>query len=40
MDKWLTSTDSVVPENDMDFQVANAAERANIIRYLKAVAGK
>jgi cytochrome c len=40
MDKWLTSTDSVVPENDMDFQVANAAERANIIRYLKTVAGK
>jgi cytochrome c len=40
LDKWLTSTDSVVPENDMDFQVANASERANIIRYLKTVTGK
>jgi cytochrome c len=40
LDKWLTSTDSVAPENDMDFQVANATERSNIIRYLKTVAGK
>jgi cytochrome c len=40
LDKWLSSTDALVPENDMDFQVANATERANIIRYLKTVAGK
>jgi cytochrome c len=40
LDKWLTSTDSVAPENDMDFQIASATERVNIIRYLKTVAGK
>ena len=40
LDKWLSSTDALVPENDMDFQVANATERSNIIRYLKTVAGK
>lgn len=40
LDKWLTSTDSVAPDNDMDFRVANPAERADIIRYLKTVAGK
>ena len=40
LDKWLTSTDSVAPENDMDFQIANATERVNIIHYLKTVAGK
>jgi len=40
LDKWLSSTDALVPDNDMDFQVANATERSNIIRYLKTVAGK
>jgi cytochrome c len=40
LDKWLTSTESVAPDNDMDFQVANPTERSNIIRYLQTVAGK
>jgi cytochrome c len=40
LDKWLTDPDSVVPDNDMSFHVASADERAEIIRFLKASAGK
>jgi cytochrome c len=40
LDKWLTNTDSLIPDNDMDFQVQKAEERADIIRYLKVVSGK
>jgi cytochrome c len=36
LERWLTDTDSVVPDNNMDFHVASAEERAAIIRYLKA----
>src|ERR1700739_2673307 len=36
LDKWLTDPDSLVANNDMAFHVANPAERANIIRFLKA----
>jgi cytochrome c len=37
LDRWLTDTDSVVPDNNMDFHVASAAERAAIIGYLRAL---
>ena len=40
LDKWLTDTDSVVPDNNMDFRVPKADERADIIRYLKVSSGK
>ena len=35
LDQWLTDTQSVVEENNMDFHVPRAEERAEIIRYLK-----
>jgi cytochrome c len=35
LDKWLTDTESVVPDNDMAFRVPKQDERAAIISYLK-----
>lgn len=40
LDKWLTNPDSLIPNNDMAFHVAAADERADIIRYLKALSAK
>ncbi len=40
LDKWLTNTESVVPDNDMDFHVPKAEERADIIEYLRVSSGK
>ncbi len=40
LDKWLTDTESLIPDNDMTFHVPKADERADIIRFLKASAGK
>jgi len=37
LDKWLTDTESVVPDNDMGFRVPKQEERAAIISYLKAL---
>jgi cytochrome c len=37
LDKWLTDTESVVPDNDMSFRVPNADERRDIIAYLKSL---
>jgi cytochrome c len=37
LDKWLTDTESVVPDNDMSFQVPKQEERAAIILYLKSL---
>jgi cytochrome c len=37
LDKWLTDTKSVVPDNDMTFQVPKQEERAAIIMYLKSL---
>ena len=37
LDKWLTDTESVVPDNDMSFQVPKPDERAAIISYLKSL---
>ena len=36
LDRWLTNTESVVPDNDMDFHVPRAEERADIIAFLRA----
>lgn len=40
LDKWLTNTESVVPNNDMAFHVPKAQERADIIEYLRITSEK
>jgi cytochrome c len=37
LDKWLTDTESVAPDNDMSFRVPKTEERAAIILYLKSL---
>ncbi len=37
LDKWLTDTESLVPENDMAFRVPKPEERTAIIAYLKSL---
>ena len=37
LDKWLTDTESVAPDNDMGFRVPKSEERAAIISYLKSL---
>jgi len=37
LDKWLTDTESLVPDNDMTFRVPNPAERRDIIAFLKSM---
>jgi cytochrome c len=37
LDKWLTDTESIVPDNDMGFRVPKPEERAAIISYLKSL---
>jgi cytochrome c len=40
LDKWLTDTESVVPNNEMAFHVPRADERADIIRFLQVSSGR
>jgi cytochrome c len=40
LDRWLVDTESVIPDNDMTFRLDDAAERADIIAYLKQLSGK
>jgi cytochrome c len=35
LDKWLTDTEALVPDNDMSFRVQSPDERRDIIAYLK-----
>ena len=35
LDKWLTDTEALVPDNDMAFRVQSPDERRDIIAYLK-----
>jgi cytochrome c len=35
LDKWLTDTEALVPDNDMTFRVQSPEERRDIIVYLK-----
>jgi len=39
LNKWLTDTESVVPDNNMDFHVPSADERADIIAFLRVSGG-
>jgi cytochrome c len=40
LDRWLTDTESVVPDNDMAFRLNDPADRADIIAYLRQLSGK
>ena len=40
LDRWLIDTQSVIPDNDMDFHVPKGDERADIIEYLRVSSGK
>ncbi len=40
LNKWLTDTEQLVPNNDMTFHVEKADERSEIIAYLKRNSGK
>ncbi len=40
LNKWLTDTESLVPDNDMSFHVPKSDERADIIRFLRQSSGK
>jgi cytochrome c len=37
LEKWLTDTEALVPDNDMSFRVASHDERRDIIAYLKSL---
>jgi cytochrome c len=40
LNRWLTNTESVVRDNNMDFSVARPEERAAIIQFLRESSGK
>jgi cytochrome c len=40
LDRWLTDTESVIPDNDMSFRLNDSTDRANIIAYLRQLSGK
>jgi cytochrome c len=40
LDRWLTDTDKLIPDNDMNISLKNADERADIISYLKGLSGQ
>jgi cytochrome c len=40
LDRWLADPDAVVPGNDMSFRLESAAERADIVAYLKQLGSK
>ena len=40
LDKWLTDTEKLVPDNDMSFHVEKPDERGEIIAYLKQSSGR
>ena len=38
LDRWLTDTETVIPNNDMDFRVPSGEERADLVAFLRATA--
>ena len=40
LDKWLTDPDKFISDNDMDFHLEKASERADVIAFLKESSGK
>ena len=40
LDKWLSDTESIIPDNDMSFRLSKPDERAAIIEYLRSLSAK
>jgi cytochrome c len=40
LERWLTNTEELIPDNDMTFRVERADERREIIAFLKQDSGK
>jgi cytochrome c len=40
LDRWLTDTERIIPDNDMAFRLNDPADRANIIAYLRQLSAK
>jgi cytochrome c len=40
LERWLTNTEELIPDNDMTFRVERAGERREIIAFLKQDSGK
>jgi cytochrome c len=40
LEKWLTDTEKLVPDNNMTFHVESSSERGEIIAYLKQNSGR
>jgi cytochrome c len=40
LDKWLTNPQSLIPGQRMNFRIAEAADRTDIIAFLKRESGK
>ncbi len=40
LDRWLTDTESIIPDNDMAFRLNDPVDRANIVAYLRQLSGK
>uniref|UniRef100_Q02A35 Cytochrome c, class I n=1 Tax=Solibacter usitatus (strain Ellin6076) TaxID=234267 RepID=Q02A35_SOLUE len=40
LDRWLANPESVVPDNDMPFRLADEGERQAIIEYLRQISSK
>ena len=40
LERWLTDTEKLIPDNDMTFRVERAEERREIIAFLKQDSGK
>ena len=40
LDRWLTDTESIIPDNDMAFRLNDPADRANIIAYLRQLSSR
>ena len=40
LDRWLTDTESIIPDNDMAFRLNDPADRASIIAYLRQLSCK
>ncbi len=40
LNRWLTDTESVIPDNDMAFRLNDPTDRATIVAYLRQLSGK
>jgi cytochrome c len=40
LDRWLTDTETVIPDNGMPYRLSDPADRADIIAYLRQLSAK